>query len=89
MDTPTLTGDVECGAGTDLPVCNLHDGDLFPDTYRVARGTSRLAFLDLIKSRKDVSGVKYTSYFTGKTNIALWDENKFLECKNSKVVKSL
>ena len=48
-----------------------------------------LAFLDLIKSRKDISGVKYTSYFTGKTNIALWDENKFLECKNSKVVKSL
>ena len=29
-----LTGDVECGAGTDLPVCNLQDGDLFPDTYR-------------------------------------------------------
>lgn len=47
-----------------------------------------LAFLDLIKSQKDISGVKYRSYFTGKTNIALWDENKFLECKNSKVVKS-
>ena len=24
-----LTGDVECGAGTDLPVCNLHDGDFW------------------------------------------------------------
>ena len=47
-----------------------------------------LAFLDLIKSQKDISGVKYTSYFTGKTNVALWDENKFLECRNSKVVKN-
>ena len=46
-----LTGDVECGAGTDLPVCNLHDGDLFPDTYRVARGTSRLALLDLMRKK--------------------------------------
>ena len=53
MDTPTLTGDVECGAGTDLPVCNLHDGDLFPDTYRVARGTSRLAFLDLMRKKME------------------------------------
>ena len=32
-----LTGDVECGAGTDLPVCNLHDGDLFPDTNNLLR----------------------------------------------------
>ena len=46
-----LTGGVECGAGTDLPVCNLHDGDLFPDTYRVARGTSRLALLDLMRKK--------------------------------------
>lgn len=46
-----LTGDVECGAGTDLPVCNLQDGDLFPDTYRVARGTSRLALLDLMRKK--------------------------------------
>lgn len=47
----SLTGSVECGAGTDLPVCNLQDGDLFPDTYRVARGTSRLAFLDLMRKK--------------------------------------
>lgn len=46
-----LTGDVECGPGTDLPVCNLRDGDLFPDTYRVARGTSRLALLDLMRKK--------------------------------------
>lgn len=47
----SLTGGVECGIGTDLPVCNLHDGDLFPDTYRVARGTSRLALLDLMRKK--------------------------------------
>ena len=46
-----LTGDVECGAGTDAPVCDLHDGDLFPDSYRVARGTSRLALLDLMRKK--------------------------------------
>ena len=53
LDTPTLTGSVECGKGTDLPVCDLHDGDLFPDTYKVARGTSRLAFLDLMRKKMD------------------------------------
>ena len=47
----SLTGDVECGKGTDLPVCNLQDGDLFPDTYRIARGTSRLALLDLMRKK--------------------------------------
>lgn len=46
-----LTGGVECGPDTDLPVCNLRDGDLFPDTYRVARGTSRLALLDLMRKK--------------------------------------
>lgn len=46
-----LTGGVECGAGTDLPVCKLQDGDLFPDTYKVARGTSRLALLDLMRKK--------------------------------------
>ncbi len=43
---PGLTGDVECHVG-DAVVCDLHDGDVFPDTYRVARGTPRLAVLDL------------------------------------------
>lgn len=51
MADESLTGSVECGPGTDLPVCNLRDGDLFPDTYRVARGTSRLALLDLMRKK--------------------------------------
>lgn len=46
-----LIGDVECGKGTVLPVCDLHDGDLFPDTYTVAKGTSRLALLDLMRKK--------------------------------------
>lgn len=44
-----LTGAVDCD-GADA-VCNLRDGDLFPDTYRVARGTSRLAFLELMRKK--------------------------------------
>ena len=46
-----LTGGVECGSDKSLPVCDLKDGDLFPDTYRVARGTSRLAVLELMRKK--------------------------------------
>ena len=46
-----LTGGVECESTGTAPVCNLKDGDLFPDTYRVARGTSRLAVLDLMRKK--------------------------------------
>ena len=45
--SPKLVGDVECEQGNNSDVCNLHDGDVFPDTYRVAKGTTRLAVLDL------------------------------------------
>ena len=44
---------VECDKPSDLPVCNLRDGDIFPDTYRVARGTARLAVLDLARKKMD------------------------------------
>lgn len=47
-----------------------------------------LAFLDKLKVRKDISGIKYSSSYTDKCNIALWDENKYLDCINSKVVYS-
>lgn len=49
-----LTGDVECDDGRS--VCDIADGDIFPDTYYVARGTSRLAVLDL--ARKKMETVK-------------------------------
>ena len=49
MNVSYLTGDVDCDK--DLPVCDLHDGDVFPDTYRIARGTTRLAVLDLARKK--------------------------------------
>ena len=43
-----LVGSVECDSNMSWGrVCDLGDGDIFPDTYYVARGTSRLAVLDL------------------------------------------
>ncbi|MBD5391567.1 endolytic transglycosylase MltG [bacterium] len=46
-----LTGSVDCDGKSDMPVCNIKDGDLFPDTYRVARGTSRLAVMELARKK--------------------------------------
>ncbi len=47
LQNSALSGSVECATGATGAVCDLHDGDIFPDTYRVAKGTSRLALLDL------------------------------------------
>ena len=49
----SLSGDVDCGVGNMAPICGIHDGDIFPDTYKVARGTSRLAVLDLARRKMD------------------------------------
>lgn len=46
-----------------------------------------LDFLDIVKERNDISGIKYISFYTEKYNIALWDENRNSKCTNSKVVK--
>ena len=51
LQSSALTGAVECKSGNTAPVCNLRDGDIFPDTYTVARGTNRLALLDLARKR--------------------------------------
>ena len=51
LQSSTLTGAVECKSGNTAPVCDLHDGDIFPDTYMVARGTPRLALLDLARKK--------------------------------------
>lgn len=48
---PELTGDAECDDGR--IVCDIADGDIFPDTYYVARGTSRLAVLDLARKKME------------------------------------
>lgn len=49
MASNALSGPVDCNS--DAPVCKLKDGDIFPDTYRIARGTSRLALLDLARKK--------------------------------------
>ncbi|MBO5834208.1 MAG: endolytic transglycosylase MltG [Alphaproteobacteria bacterium] len=51
LGSSALTGAVECDAGNDMPVCNLRDGQLFPDTYRVAKGSSRLALLEFARKK--------------------------------------
>lgn len=56
LNASNLSGGVECTAGNTAPVCNLRDGDIFPDTYRVAKGTSRLAVLEL--ARKKMAGIE-------------------------------
>ena len=56
LQSATLTGAVECAAGKLDPVCNLKDGQVFPDTYTVARGTPRLAVLEL--ARKKMKGIE-------------------------------
>jgi UPF0755 protein len=48
---PQLTGETDCDDGRS--VCDLADGDVFPDTYYVARGTSRLAVLDLARKKME------------------------------------
>ena len=48
-----------------------------------------LNFLDIVKERTDISGIKYSSFYTEKCNIALWDENRNKKCTNSRVVKNL
>lgn len=53
LETPRLTGGVECVDGNISSVCDLQDGDVFPDTYRVAKGTPRLAVLDLARKKMD------------------------------------
>ena len=59
-----LTGAVDCETGDNRAVCNLKDGQVFPDTYTVARGTPRLAVLDLARKKMKSVEEKWT-----KTNI--------------------
>lgn len=50
-DTTYAFDAVDKDLGIDL--CKLKDGDLFPDTYRVAKGTERTAVLKLAKKKMD------------------------------------
>lgn len=69
----TLSGDVDCAAGAMAPVCNIRDGDIFPDTYKVARGTMRLAVLDLARRKMDQVRAKMESRARPRP-LANWNE---------------
>lgn len=58
-----LSGDVEC-ADTEQPICNLTDGQIFPDTYTVPRGATRLAVLDL--AYRKMVGIQESWYRAGR-----------------------
>lgn len=73
MNIPYLVGDVDCGE--EKPVCDLHDGDIFPDTYRIARGTSRLAVLELARNKMET--VK-KSFENARLPVPLKDWNEVL-----------
>lgn len=70
-----LSGSVECNDASAGSVCNLHDGEIFPDTYYVAKGTPRLAVLEL--ARKKMENIHNTWEKTGKiapTPLKTWNE---------------
>lgn len=71
MNMPYLSGDVDCNSSA--PVCNLVEGDIFPDTYIIARGTSRLAVLDLAR-KKMVSIKDSMSGFVYPQPLTNWNE---------------
>ena len=70
-----LRGSVECDDNKSRPVCNLKDGQIFPDTYRVARGTNRLALLELMRKKMvDVNKHMKSAYRILPKPLKNWDE---------------
>ncbi|MBQ1997421.1 MAG: endolytic transglycosylase MltG [Alphaproteobacteria bacterium] len=70
-----LQGAVECDDNKSRPVCNLKDGQIFPDTYRVARGTNRLAVLELMRKKMiDVNNHIKAAYRVLPRPLKTWDD---------------
>lgn len=70
-----LTGGVECSDNKSRPVCNLIDGQVFPDTYHVARGTNRLAVLELMRKKMiDVNNHIRGAYRVLPRPLKTWDD---------------
>ena len=70
-----LQGAVECVDNNSRPVCNLKDGQIFPDTYRVARGTNRLAVLELMRKKMiDVNNHIRGAYRVLPRPLKTWDD---------------
>lgn len=70
-----LRGAVECDDNKSRPVCNLKEGQIFPDTYRVARGTNRLAVLELMRKKMiDVNNHMRVAYRVLPKPLKSWDD---------------
>jgi UPF0755 protein len=69
-----LTGDVDCVAEDNASVCSLKDGQLFPDTYTVARGTSRLAVLELARKKMQSVADKWIKTNLWPKPLKNWNE---------------
>ncbi|MCR4918105.1 MAG: endolytic transglycosylase MltG [Alphaproteobacteria bacterium] len=71
-----LSGDVDCDKSSAWgDVCDLAEGEIFPDTYRVARGTKRLAVLDLAyKKMKDVKSKLMAAHKKPPAPLRNWNE---------------
>lgn len=69
-----LTGAVDCKAGDNRAVCNLKDGQIFPDTYTVARGTPRLAVLELARKKMKSVEEKWTKTNLWPKPLKNWNE---------------
>ena len=75
LQNSELRGAVECSDNKKRPVCNLKDGQIFPDTYRVARGTNRLAVLELMRKKMvDVNHHIKKAYRVLPKPLKNWDE---------------
>lgn len=75
LQNSELSGPVECEDDKKRPVCNLADGQIFPDTYRVARGTKRLAVLELMRKKMiDVNKHMKSAYRVLPHPLKSWDE---------------
>lgn len=75
LNSASLTGSVECNPMSSAPVCDLHDGDLFPDTYRVAKGTNRLALLELMRRKMlDIEDAWRSAGAIGPKQLNNWNE---------------
>ena len=70
-----LQGEVDCTDNKSRPVCNLKDGQIFPDTYRIARGTPRLAVLELMRKKMiDVNNHIKGAYRVLPRPLKNWDD---------------
>ena len=75
-NSDSLAGAIDCDERQAWgEVCQIADGDIFPDTYRVARGTQRMAVLDLAyKKMQDIKNKWVKSRKSPPAPLKNWNE---------------